>query len=319
MTTKSQPKIEPQRPRPRGGIGWGAVTARGVAVTLAVALAGLLTGCTSVVPAHVAAFATSVTAAKTQTDLAFDMVNNLTSEAIIDYAAAQPKLVDSNLFEVLPPESVAVWDQVFGALEKYSQQLVLLTAAEATKDYQQALENLASQIQTTGQKLQSAQLVPSAPAMSPGFATAVTELGNVVLKVWAQHQVLRAMQAADANVQRILTEMADVVGADPHAGLRGTVSANWENLKVKLKDKFRETSDAPAKRTLVVDYLKLRDNQAAQALALAALRRSLLALATAHHALALGTPLDASLAINAVTEEVRETRDLYNKFKTSAK
>ena len=96
----------------------------------------LLAGCTSLPPAQVESFSTGVSATKNQTTLAFQGVTDLTSQAIIDYAAAQPTLTDTNFMPVLPPDAVAAWGTTFGALQTYSQNLVLLrplTSRRATK------------------------------------------------------------------------------------------------------------------------------------------------------------------------------------------
>src|SRR6266481_6670929 len=96
-------------------------------VLLWTAIALLLAGCSSIPSDKLAAFSQGVTTAKTQADTAFTAVNTLTSGAIIDYAASQPTLIDKNFYEVLDSTSVAKWDRVFAALEKYNQSLILLT------------------------------------------------------------------------------------------------------------------------------------------------------------------------------------------------
>ncbi len=64
--------------------------------TLLALTAVLLAGCTSLPPANVESFASGVSAARNQTRLAFQAVSDLTSESIIDYAAAQTTLTDTN-------------------------------------------------------------------------------------------------------------------------------------------------------------------------------------------------------------------------------
>ena len=73
-------------------------------------LAVLLVGCKTIQPGGVANFAAGVSAAKGQTGLAFHGVTDLTSEAIINYAASQPTLIDDSFLPVLDPASLAVWD-----------------------------------------------------------------------------------------------------------------------------------------------------------------------------------------------------------------
>ncbi|MGA2221470.1 MAG: hypothetical protein ABSH21_06790 [Verrucomicrobiia bacterium] len=76
-------------------------TPRALAVCL---IAGVLTvGCRTIRPENVEAFSTGVSGARAQTLLAFQGVTDLTSPAIIDYAASRPTLSDANFFVVLDP------------------------------------------------------------------------------------------------------------------------------------------------------------------------------------------------------------------------
>src|SRR5205814_6641869 len=132
----------------------------------------LLAGCASVPPSNFESFSSGVSAARNQTTTAFQAVTDLTSDSIIDYAAAQATLNDTNFLPVLPPESVGSWDAAFGGLQKYAQNLVLLNSANLTKDYEEAVANLAVQVQQTGDDLKSQKLISSEPSLSPSLAAA---------------------------------------------------------------------------------------------------------------------------------------------------
>ena len=68
------------------------------------------TGCQTVPAGNYAGFATGVTTARNQAQLAFQEFTDLTNDAIIDYAAKQPTLQETNFFVVLDPAAVAGWD-----------------------------------------------------------------------------------------------------------------------------------------------------------------------------------------------------------------
>lgn len=279
----------------------------------------LLTGCTSVPKASVQGFSTGVSAAKAQTDAAFQAVADLTSQATLDYAAAQPALNDACFQPVLDPKSIAVWDNVFSALEKYSQSLMLLSSPTVTKDYEDAAVDLAGQIKQTGDKLKAENLIAGTPQISPSFAAAFTELGNILLQAKAEHDVRKIALQADPKIRAILTTMADVLGASQNEGLRGTVHANWDQKKGKLQVAFLNAKPGSDRRSIAGQYADFMNQQALQDVALSELRNSLLALAAAHHALAQGQATDLAQAISALQQAVQNTMNLAGRFQTTLK
>src|SRR5262249_46376188 len=124
----------------------------------------LLAGCRSLPPANVESFSSGVAAARNQTTLAFQAVTDFTSDSIVSYAAAQATLTDSNFVPVLPPESIAIWDTTFVGLQKYSQSLVLLTSPNLTKDYEDSIVSLATQVKHTGDDLKTQGLTSTEPS-----------------------------------------------------------------------------------------------------------------------------------------------------------
>lgn len=289
------------------------VDTRGAALALLSAF--LLAGCASIPSADVQTFSTGVSAAKSQTDTAFQGVTDLASEAIVDYAAAQPTLSDTNFLPVLDPQSIAIWDEVFSALQKYSQNLVLLTSPDLTKDYQDAVVNLAAQVKQAGDDLKGQQMTADGP--SPSLAAAFTELGSLMLSAKAQHDARGVLLQADPGVRRIFTTMAEAIGSTTN-NLRGTVRAHWEQRKAKLKLAFLEAKSAD-RRAIAVQYASLLSGETTEDLALASLQRSYLALADAHHALANGRNADVTAAVAVVEQEVQNTANLANRFKAIPK
>jgi hypothetical protein len=286
-------------------------------------IAGVLTvGCRTIRPENVEAFSTGVSGARAQTLLAFQGVTDLTSPAIIDYAASRPTLSDGNFFVVLDPESVAAWEQVFSTLEKYSQHLALLTSRDLTKEFKDSAVELAQQVQDTGKQLQNAHLIEQAPEVSASIATGLTKIGDLLLKAKAQSEARVIVQQADPAIGKVFAEMAEVVGANRTTGIRGTIFEHWEQIKGRTKVDFVKAvaeHDEARRRNLAMQYAHEMNQQQAQDLVLASLRRSFLALADAHHALANGDEVGVGAAIAIVSDEVRDTRSLYDKFKAATK
>jgi hypothetical protein len=278
----------------------------------------LLAGCASLPPANVESFSSGVAATRNQTSVALQAVTDLTSDAIIDYAAAQTTLTDTNFLPVLPPASVATWDAAFAGLQKYSQNLILLTSPNLSKDYEDVVVNLAAQAQQTSAELKSQKLVSGEPTLSPSLAAAFTELGSILLRARGQHDARVIMLQTDPVIRQILTNMAGAIGATQNSGLRGTVHAHWEQNKANLKVAFLSSAKPEDRRKLAAQYSRFLASQINQDLALESLRHSLIALADAHHALADGRNASLASAISAVEQEVQRTYDLSNRFQKIA-
>ena len=277
-------------------------------------LAVLWAGCRSIPPAGVADFSTGVSAAKIQSSLAFQGVTDLTSESIIDYAASQPTLVDTNFMPVLDPASLAVWDKVFTALQKYAENLALLTSPNLTKDYEDGMVNLAAEVTQVGGDLKRQKMISEVPALSPSLSAAFTELGDLLLRAKAQHDAKAVLVHTDPTIKTIFTTMADAIGASQMHNLRDTVHANWEQHKADLKGSFLEAKTQSDRRAIAAKYAGLLNGETTQDMALASLQRSFLALADAHHALAQGSNPGAAAALAAVEQEVQNTQNLLNRF-----
>jgi hypothetical protein len=278
-------------------------------------LAVLLAGCRTIQPTGVANFSAGVSAAKGQTSLAFQAVTDLTSASIIDYAASRPTLTDNNFLPVLDPASLAVWDMVFTGLQKYSQNLALLTSPDLTKGYEDGAVNLATEVKQVGADLKKQKMIPEVPSFSPSLARAFTELGDLLLRARAQHDAKAVLTQTDPTIKTIFTTMADAIGTSQMNNLRGTVSAHWQQRKAILQGSFLIRTNTPAdRRTIAAQYASLLNGQTTQDLALASLQRTYLALVDAHHALAQGSRPDALAAIAAVEQEVQNTQNLINRF-----
>lgn len=282
-----------------------------VSITL---LAVLWAGCRTVPPAGVASFSTGVSAAKGQTSLAFQAATDLTSDAIIDFAASQPTLVDTNFLPVLDPASLAVWDNVFAALQKYARNLTLLTSPDLTKDYENGVVNLAAEVKQLGGDLKTQNMISEAPSLSPSLSAAFTELGELLFRAKAQHDAKAVLSQTDPTIKAIFTAMANAIGSSQTSDLRGTVHAHWAQRKAALKVSFLEARTPAERRTIAAQYASLMNGQITQDLALASLQRSFLALADAHHSLAQGSYPGAAAAIAAVEQEVQNTQNLLNRF-----
>jgi hypothetical protein len=290
------------------------IDARYLAFSAAIA-ALFFAGCSSLPSDKLSAFSTGITTAKGQLNTAFTAVNTLTKDEIIEYAAKQPQLRDTDFYSVLDPVAINKWNIAFDGLSKYSQSLMTLTSPDITKDYKSASSELASQINATGDTLAKAGLVSKGPNLSPGVATAFAEIGNVILKSKASRDATTIAQRTDPAVGKLLHAMAGSVET-----IRGTVHANWESKKKHLSvEKFNPAGTEADRRKVALGYSDLKDQEAEQDAVLSSLERSLSALADAHHALARGSQFEVAAAVAVIKDEAKDTKDIYDQMQKAIK
>ena len=192
-----------------------------------------------------------------------------------------------------------------------------MTSKDLNKDYKDATVTLASQINETGGTLQKDGLISSRPQLSAGVAAAFSELGSLIISASATSEAKNIIRRADPAVSRICNGMADLIGTNSSQGVRGTVSAHWALLKAEEQDEFVKTAKGePKRRDLAVRFGEALGQQTAQDLTLASLRKSLRALADAHHGLAADSKFDVAAAVAVIKQEATETKDIFARMKT---
>ena len=97
--------------------------------------------------------------------------------------------------------------------------------------------------------------------------------------------------------------MMDAIGADQNSGVRSVVRNTWQTMLAKQSVDFLRAPDPETKRTVVQQYVTTMDQRDAQDASLAALRRSLGLLASAHAELAAGRNDGAQGLIDLVQRE----------------
>jgi len=278
-------------------------------LTVMVASLTLPAGCGTVVPSDSAqTFSAGVTAAKTQTHLALESVAQMTRQDSIAYASAQPTLKAANLVSSPDDETIAAWDRLLAVLEKYSQDLTTLTGGNLSQPFSDAVAGLAGQMNETSNNLKNQGLTGSSPQVSAGMATAFTEVAKVLIQARAAAEAKAVALQTDAQIGAILTGLADALGATAGDGLRHTVAAHWRDREGALQVSFLGTTDASARQQITTAFADLLNQEEAEDLALASVRNSLLTLAEAHHALALGQEITLAGAVAAIANELKSAQ-----------
>jgi len=256
---------------------------------------------------------------RTQSQEAFDAVNQLVADASVEFAASQPRLVESTFAAPLDQESLGTWDQILAKLEKYAHHLQALTSPDVAKQFEDEAVNLSGELKDFGQHLQQAGLANTSPQFNPAIATGFTKLGELIIRFHAQTRARQVMADTDAEIARIFRTMADSVGASRTNGIRGTVTSHWTQRLAEKTGAFLSAPDQAAKRQIAADYRDVLQRRSAQDLVLLSLRRSLLQLADLHHALAQGERWTAQSAGAAIADEISRTRELAERFKEKLK
>src|SRR5260221_1554003 len=243
----------------------------------------------------------------------------MVADTSLDFAASQPHLLESSFAAGLDEESLQAWDQILAKLEKYSQHLQALTSPDVAKAFDEEAVNLSGELKGFGEHLQQAGLVNKSPDISPAIATGFAKLGEIIIRSRSQARARKVLAETDAEAGRIFRTMADSVGPSQTKGIRGTVMSHWSQRLAEKKVAFGTAPDQAAKRQIAADFRDLLKRRDAQDLVLVSLRRSLLALADLHHALAQGQPWTAQSAAAAIDDEIKRTRDLNDLFKNKLK
>src|SRR6185295_20180494 len=119
--------------------------AKWLIVALAVVLTGTV-GCKTIPTDSATAFASGVTAVRSQSKETFSGANDLIADASLDYAASQSTLKEESFAAGLDSESLQAWDQALEKLEKYAQHLQALTSPELTKAFEDEAVNLSGEL-----------------------------------------------------------------------------------------------------------------------------------------------------------------------------
>lgn len=280
---------------------------------------GLLAqGCRTVDSTAAGKFATSVTAVKTQTDDALNAVAELSRESSITFAASQSNLTEANFVQTPTGDMISDWDGAFTAMETYAQNLTALLSSGAAKDFDVAATNLFNQFNQAAVRL-------NANGMESGgtgalLAMAFTETADAIIRARQQATAIRIAQSTDTNITRICTLFANEIGADRVSSpcLRKTLyKAVWAPRLAALTAPFL-SANPEEKVTICKKYADLLARRDAQDQILAGLRRSILLLADAHHALAQGKPASIQADLTVISNEIDHTRALFNRFSSSA-
>jgi hypothetical protein len=262
-------------------------------------------------PDTVSKFSEGVAQTQTQAQAAFHDSNALARDESIEYviATTRPGITEKDFAPALDPAAVAAWDAAFTAIESYASALEQLLSKDQTTQFTAAAVAL-------GAELRTGQI---GAEVSPGVATAFTQLGEVLLTMEAQKDARTAMRKADPAIRDILTAMAGALGASNLQGLRGTVWLNWQDKLDKgpveaYAEAVKNHNNLDQKRTAANAYVQMLSQRDAQLTSLTNLRQSLLLLADAHSAAANGSPLNVAGLIALISQQTDETKSLLDQF-----
>jgi hypothetical protein len=277
-------------------------------------VAAIFTGCKTVDSTAASKFATSVTTVKSQADDALNAAATLTREAGVTYVAMQPTLKEFDFAETPTADIITEWDNTLSTIEAYALNLAALASPDDTKNFSVAATNLFNQFTQTADRLRANSL-SSSPAISAGLAAGFTQVANLILEAKAQATARKIAAVTDPQIGKILNLLAAEIGGG-HDGpcLRNTIYRVWEAKAGALTEPFLRAPDQSAKIVIAQQYANMLAERAAQDESLLALRRSLLALSDAHHALAHGNETSVQSALTIVLNDLQQTRDLYIQF-----
>lgn len=259
----------------------------------------VLAGCTATPDREeIPQFRQGAATANQQTAQAFSDINAFLRQQQIERAMGLPTLTEGEFLTVLGDEDVAKWSRAFAVIDAYAASLEKLLDPQRRDDAQQELVKLGETIGA----LDGRQL----PAgVAGGFAT----LGGLLLQIKGERDAMRAIRTANPGIQATFSTMMDAIGADQNSGVRSVVRNTWQTMLAQQSVDFLRAPDKDTKRAVVQQYVTTMDQRDAQDASLAALRRSLGLLASAHAELAAGRNDGAQGLIDLVQREYAAYRD----------
>jgi hypothetical protein len=256
-------------------------------VILGVAFALGLSGCATTLPITsdaLGALRAGVTEADAQARLSLEGANDIARGQALQRIAESDALTlkEADFPLAVAREDAAQWRAAFGVLDAYLgelQNLVDPARATATGDAIMAL----------GNELRGGVIGAKLPASVQGLFAA---FGEALIQARAEKNARDIMRATDRAFGQVMTGMADAVGRDASANLRGTVRRNLQTVADRASASFAEAraSGLKARRKAAEDYLAAIDERDRQDAALQQLSDSLIALGEAHAAAAAGEP-----------------------------
>lgn len=273
-------------------------------LVLVAPLALPLAACAHLVdPAGLSRFAEAAGKVHVQADAAFARANAVSRQAAIDafIASRRPGLGERAFPPVVDADAVGAWDAALSDLERYGSLLAQLTDGGRGGRTGAAVTALGREL-GTGR---------AAARIDPGVGAAFAALAGILVDAQAGSSARRIMREADPAVRRLLSTMADAVGADRTHGLQGTVWSNWTASLNGIRDAYAlaaEKGDEPRQRALVADYLGGVDRRDVDLRTLASLHASLLALADAHSAAAAGSAPSEAAIIAGIDRRLEDAR-----------
>lgn len=230
-----------------------------------------------------------------QSNLSLVAANAQARERGVEYKIGDPSLTlrEADFPLAVSREDVLAWQAAFSALDQYMaalQKLVDPARAGETSD----------NLNAVGTALSSGSLGVKLPQ---GTAEAFATLGGAIVQARAEHKATEVMRRVDPAFTALMGAMADAIGADDHANLRGTVRANWESAIGHVRSDYAALPPAPldARRDAATRFVTMLDTRDATDANLAALRTSLLALGEAHAAAAKGNSGDALFWVGRIS------------------
>jgi hypothetical protein len=225
---------------------------------------------------------------------------------------------------LLDPADIASWDKILTALDSYCAALDHLAAGTQSTEFQTATETLGSDIQSL------ATTANLSDSHGPAVATALTELGSLVIRYKAATEAQTLARAADPSFQIVIRDLIAALGfageppvATTH-GVLATYEADFATGNAEHAKSFQGSMIAgfaalsPAEKRASIQafvaWQAAQRDDASLVDGLKALATALDQAAAAHAALAHGTPDTVTSAFDQLKAEIQNVKAIDSKF-----
>ena len=206
------------------------------------------------------------------------------------------------------------WDNAFSAMEAYAYNLAALKTLDFTKSFEVTRIILFKKFSETATYFHTNANSPTS-VVNAALATEFTEAGTKLISNDLHSTAREIAAASDPNLQKILSLLADEIGADQRSpGIRSTLFRICLMERGELKADFWQAKSESDKRIVAQRYVQLLKESDKQDELLLELRRSLLALVDAHHALARGNASSVQASLQIIGDGVQRSHELLDQL-----
>lgn len=308
----------------------GAAHLRLSGAVLVFGVAALFSGCAiSPLATRTASFATAANAAVTQTNNAYQLVNQTYIDAQTATMVANYDVTGfdaSKIKPFFPAKDLQVRTQILSSLQQYATLLAVVAGNQPVTDLETQVSAAGTALQTLGKDDASFTGFKVTPTEQNVLQSAVVAFGGALIEHERAKALPGILDKMNPPIQQICTILESDIGTLSKPGLADQLHRSYDD-QIAAEQKFildnDKTLNAEEKRTEIETLPKLVQAQQQADQQLAATSNALAALAAAHAALtSTKTAKDSpafKVELDVLVQNIQSVNGYYTSLKTTSK